>query len=124
MNGWNTSRLIPDEYSSSGAKFDVATTVPPARKRCWKKDRISRASPTLRTWHSSKQSRGDWSTKAFATSAMGSWTPPTVLRMRCRSLFMSSMKSWKWARRLGNPASCTTSWNMSIIIVFPAPGSP
>mmetsp|Transcript_47157 Transcript_47157/g.135869 ORF Transcript_47157/g.135869 Transcript_47157/m.135869 type:complete len:214 (-) Transcript_47157:21-662(-) len=124
MKGRKTSRLMPEAYSSSGAKFDVATTVPPASKRCSKKVRMSRASPMFSTWHSSKQRRGDSSTNFFATSAMGSWMPPTVCRIRCSSRLMSSIKSWKWARRLRRPEDRTVSWNMFIIIVFPAPGSP
>ena len=120
MNGKNSWRLRPSLYRSSGCRFDVVTTVTPAAINPAKSRDIIAASAMLLTTISSKQSNRASSASAATTGGMGS--PFSFSRSTFSRAWISSMNSWKWARRFR--CICTLSKNRSMSMDFPRPTPP
>ena len=79
MNGRNSARLSPSLYSSSGARFDVATiTTPSSNSRVNSRPRIMASAMSV-TWNSSKHSSQVSSAIAAAARWIGSCSARAVL---------------------------------------------
>ena len=120
MKGRKSWRLRPSLYRSSGCRFEVVITVTPASNSPANSRDMIAASAMLLTTISSKHSKRASAANAATTGGIGS--PFSFSRSTFSRAWISSMNSWKCARRL--LSNRTLSKNRSISIDLPRPTPP